>query len=68
MSLGANYGGRSPNNTANIKFFVPGQNANLWITKKYLNTNVIPNVYENVITPSSSNYDNFYIPGDFHVD
>jgi len=68
MSVNANYNGRSPNNTSNIKYFVPGQAANLWIVTKYLNTNVSPNVYENVITPSSSNYQNVYIPGDLFVD
>uniref|UniRef100_A0A6C0I8L9 Peptidase S74 domain-containing protein n=1 Tax=viral metagenome TaxID=1070528 RepID=A0A6C0I8L9_9ZZZZ len=68
MSVNANYNGRSPNNTSNIKYFIPGQNANLWVIKKYLNTNVSPNVYENVLTPSSSNYDNVYIPGDLFVD
>jgi hypothetical protein len=68
MSVNANYNGRSPNNTSNIKYFVPGQNANLWVAKKYLNTNVSPNVYENVLTPSSTNYPNLYIPGDLFVD
>ena len=68
MSVNANYNGRSPNNTSNIKYFVSGENTNLWIVKKYLNTNVSPNVYENVITPSSLNYSNLYIPGDLFVD
>ena len=65
--MSANYNGRNPNTTSNIKYFVPGQSANLWKTQQYLNTNVIPNVYENVITPTSANYDNVYIPGDLFV-
>jgi hypothetical protein len=68
MSINANYNGRNPNTTANVKYFVPGQSANLWKTQQYLNTNVSPNVYETVIAPSSANYDNVYIPGDLFVD
>ena len=68
MTTNANYLGRNPNNTSNIKFFVPGQNTNLWTTSKYLNTNVTPPVYKNVIKPSVKNYNNLYIPGDIFVD
>ena len=68
MTTNANYLGRNPNNTSNIKFFVPGQNVNLWTITKYLNTSVSPNVYENVITPSSANCESLYICGDIFVD
>ena len=66
--MSANYNGRTPNTTSNIKYFVPGQSANLWKPQQYLNTKVTPNVYENVITPSSANFESVYIPGDLFVD
>jgi hypothetical protein len=63
-NINANYGARQPNDTAYVKFFVPGTPSNLWTTKthKYNGTK------ENVIVPSSKNYNNLLIPGNLFVD
>jgi hypothetical protein len=60
----ANYGGRQPNDTAYVKYFQPGTPSDLWTTTtyKYRATN------QQVITPSSSNYNSVYIPGNLFVD
>lgn len=63
-SANANYGGRQPNDTAYVKYFVPGTPSNLWTTSKYKYNGS----KEQVITPSSKNYDNLYIPGNLFVD
>ena len=60
----ANYGGRQPNNTAYVKYFIPGSPSNLWTTSKYKYNGS----KEHVITPSDNNYDNLYIPGNLFVD
>jgi hypothetical protein len=56
----ANYGGRQPNSTAYIKTFNEGNSTSLWNTSNYFNSNVLE--------PSSSNYQNVYIPGNLYVD
>ncbi len=63
MLVGANYNGRQPNNTAYIKTFVSGNTSGLWKTITYADSPVVT-----AITPSSSNYDNLYIPGNLYVD
>lgn len=63
---GANYSGRQPNNTAYIKNFVSGVQTSLWKQITYKDT--VNNLNINAITPSSSNYDNVYIPGNLYVD
>lgn len=62
--LNANYGGRQPNDTAYVKYFVPGTPSNLWTTTTYKYNGS----KEQVITPSGKNYDNLYIPGNLFVD
>ena len=63
-TVNANYGGRQPNDTAYVKYFIPGTPSDLWTTSKYkYNSSKEP-----VITPSSSKYNNLYIPGDLFVD
>lgn len=64
----ANYNGKIGNNTSNTRYFIQGQPVNLWTTTKYTNTSVSPSVIETVLTPSSKNYSNVYIPGDLFVD
>jgi hypothetical protein len=64
MSSPANYGGRQPNDTAYVKYFIPGTPSNLWTTGKYKYNGS----KEKVITTSDSNYNNLYIPGDLFVD
>ena len=61
----ANYNGRQPNNTAYIKNFVFGVPANLW---KIMDYTKLDGTKETVITPSSSKFENVYIPGDLFVD
>ena len=61
----ANYNGKQPNNTAYIKNFVYGSPPNLWKTYSHINSLGEP---INVLTPSSENFDNVYIPGDLYVD
>ena len=61
----ANYNGRQPNNTAYIKNFVLGVPANLWKIMEYTK---LDGTKETVITPSSSKFENVYIPGDLFVD
>jgi hypothetical protein len=56
----ANYNGRQPNNTSYIKNFILGNNAELW---KVINYKAF-----NVITPSTSQFNNLYIPGNLYVD
>jgi hypothetical protein len=56
----ANYGGRQPNNTAYIKTFNEGNSPSLWNASNYFNSNVLE--------PSSSTYQNVYIPGNLYVD
>ena len=65
MSL-ANYGAKQPNNTAYIKNFVSGSQSSLWKQINYNDT--INNLFINSLTPSSSKYDNVYIPGNLYVD
>lgn len=65
---GANYNARNPNTTSNIRYFVQGRPANLWTTASYTDTSVSPSVIETVLTPSSINYSNVYIPGNLFVD
>lgn len=66
MSQGANYGGKQPNNTAYIKNFVSGSQSSLWKQITYKDT--VNNLFVNSLTPSSSKYDNVYIPGNLYVD
>jgi hypothetical protein len=61
----ANYNGRQPNNTSYIKTFVSDKRMNLWKTASYLKTD---GSTESVITPSSTKFDNLYIPGDIIYD
>lgn len=61
----ANYNGRQPNNTAYIKNFVYGIPANLWKALSYKKSD---GTTVSVITPTSTNIDNLYIPGDLFVD
>lgn len=56
----ANYNGKQPNNSAYVKFFVDGNPPSLWNASNYFNSNVLE--------PSSSNYQNVYIPGNLYVD
>ena len=56
----ANYNGKQANNTAYIKNFVSGTPQILWKASSYNNIGVI--------TPTSLNYDNLYIPGNLYVD
>jgi hypothetical protein len=65
-SVGANYNGRQPNNTAYIKTFVAGSNANIWTTTKY--TNPKTNTTVQVIVPNSTVVTSLYIPGNLYVD
>jgi hypothetical protein len=60
----ANYGGRQPNNTAYVKYFIPGSPSILWTTSKYKYNGS----NEKVITTADNNYDNLYIPGNLFVD
>jgi hypothetical protein len=62
---GQNYNGRQPNNTAYIKNFVYGTPSSLWKTMTYQTAS---GTYESVITPSSPQFPNLYIPGDLFVD
>jgi len=57
---GANYNGRVGNNTTNTRYFTEGQQPSLWIPATYSNNTVL--------TPSSKNYQNVYIPGNLYVD
>jgi hypothetical protein len=57
----ANYNGKVGNNTSNTRYFIEGQPTNIWIPTKYNGTT-------QVITPSSINYQNVYIPGNLYVD
>jgi hypothetical protein len=57
----ANYNGRQPNNTAYIKTFVDDTQINLWQVGSYTTTS---GAKKSVITPSSTKYENLYIPGD----
>jgi hypothetical protein len=61
----ANYNGRQPNNTAYIKNFVYGSALNLWKVKDYTK---LDGSKEVVIVPTSSKYENLYVPGDLFVD
>ena len=63
-NINSNYGGKQPNDTAYVKQFIPGTPSNLWMTTKYKYNGS----KEQVITPSSKNYDNLYIPGNLFVD
>lgn len=62
---GANYGGRQPNNTAYVKNFNYGSSSNLWTVIPYTRSD---GTIVSVITPTSSKYENVYIPGDLFVD
>lgn len=59
----ANYNGRQPNNTAYIKTFVRNNPSQLWKVSTYTDTNI-----NHVLTPTSVNYNNVYIPGNLYVD
>lgn len=61
----ANYNGKQPNNTAYIKNFVYGIPANLWKALTYKKSD---GTIVSVITPTSPNVNNLYIPGDLFVD
>jgi hypothetical protein len=61
----SNYGGRQPNNTSYIKSFFYGVPAILW---KIINYKKTDGTTELAITPSSSRFNNLYIPGDLFVD
>jgi len=61
----ANYNGKQPNNTSYVKNFVYGTPANVWIGYSYINTS---GESISVLTPTSGNYSNVYIPGDLYVD
>jgi hypothetical protein len=56
----ANYNGRVGNNTSNTRYFTQAQQPNFWIPSTYSGITVI--------TPSSINYENVYIPGNLYVD
>jgi hypothetical protein len=62
---GANYSGRQANNTSYIKNFVYGTPVSLWKTITYTK---LDGTKETVITPSSSKYENLYVPGDLFLD
>jgi hypothetical protein len=57
-----NYNGKQPNNTAYIKNFVYGVPISLWKAVRFPNLNI------QALTPSSSYYDNVYIPGNLYID
>jgi len=59
----ANYNGRQPNNTSYIKTFVDDKNNNLWKVGSYTTTT---GTQKSVLTPSSTKYNNLYIPGDIY--
>ena len=61
---GSNYGGKQQNNSAYIKNFIYGAPINLWKTMNYTK---LDGTNESVITPSSSKFENLYIPGDLFV-
>jgi hypothetical protein len=61
----ANYGGKQPNNTAYIKNFVYGTPSDVWKATQY--TDTLGNTI-GVLTPSSTSYDNVYIPRNLYVD
>jgi hypothetical protein len=61
----ANYNGKVGNSSSSIKNFVYGFPVNLWRTITYTK---LDGTKEIVITPSSSRYENLYIPGDLFVD
>lgn len=63
----ANNGKRQPNNTAYIKNFYYGVPANLWKTMIYKGSSS-SSAFEPVITTSSPQFSNLYIPGDLFVD
>lgn len=63
-NVNANYGGRLANDTAYIKYFNPGTSTDLWKIKSYKYNGS----KEKVLTPSSKQYHNVYIPGDLFVD
>lgn len=58
----SNYNGKLGNNTTNTRYFIDGQTEELWIPSTYNNGTI------QVITPSSTNYQNVYIPGNLYVD
>lgn len=58
--MSANYGGKMPNQSAYIKQFINGPVASLWKIMSYDN--------KNVLTPTSFNNSNVYIPGNLYVD
>lgn len=60
----ANYGGKLANDTASIKYFIPGTQSNLWQIKNYKYNGST----EQVLKPSSKNYQNVYVPGNLFVD
>lgn len=63
-NINSNYGGTQPNNTAYLKFFVPGTPNDLWTIQNHKYNGKI----EQVLVPSGTKYDNVYIPGDLFVD
>jgi hypothetical protein len=62
---GANYSGRKANSSASVREFVYGVPVSLWKTMAFIKSD---GTKEIVITPSSSRYENLYIPGDLFVD
>ena len=64
VNKNANYGGRQPNDTAYVKYFQPGSSSDLWTTTTY----IYNSSKQQVLIPSSNNYNNVYIPGNLFVD
>ena len=62
----ANYGGKQPNNTAYIKNFVYGTPSELWYAQNFTQPGTT-NTY-GALVPSSTSYENVYIPGNLYVD
>lgn len=54
-----NYSGKQPNNTSYVKTFTTGANSQLWKPFSYNN--------KITLTPSSSNAESVFIPGDLYV-
>jgi hypothetical protein len=63
--INANYGGRQANIPAYIKNFNNGNPVILW---KLMDYETLSGTTELVITPTSDNFKNLYIPGDLFVD
>ena len=64
MSSIANYNGKQPNNTSYIKNFVSGSSPNIWQILQY---NPLTGENNGIITPTSTNNKDLYIPGNLYV-